>query len=213
MALAACAVEAALLAWAIGGPGRLLAHPRALALVGCWAISGVVLALGAPARDRAGPREPERRWSLLALGLIPIAVAPLAAWFERLGLWPLPGGEPLRWSGVVLAAAGLGLRIAAMRALGARFSPTLVLQPEHRLHTTGLYARVRHPGYAASLCAALGGALTFGSALGLVPVGLLLLLLGTRVRREEAMMAARFGDEWRAYRARTGALWPRLGRT
>lgn len=212
MALLVCAIEAAILAWAMGGLGRLLAHPRALALVACWAVAGVVLALSAPARGRdALSKAPEGRLHLLGLGLIPVIVAPLSAFGERLGLMSLPGGEALRWGGVALAALGLGLRVLAMRALGARFSPTLTVLPEHRLETTGLYARVRHPGYLGTTLAALGGALTFGSALGLVPVAVLLILLGSRVRREEAMLAEQFGEGWRAYRARSGALWPRLG--
>lgn len=210
LALLGTAIEAAILAWAMGGLDRLRSHPRALALVACWAVSGVALAWSAPARGRSTlAASRDGRWALLALGLIPLAVAPLAAWFERLGLWPLPGGAALRWAGVAIAAGGLALRVGAMRALGARFSPTLVLQPGHRLETAGLYARVRHPGYAGTLGAALGAALAFGSALGLVPVALLLLLLASRMRREEAMMAERFGEEWRAYRARSGALWPR----
>jgi protein-S-isoprenylcysteine O-methyltransferase Ste14 len=212
LALLVCAIEAAILAWAMGGLGRLLAHSRALALVACWAMAGVVLAISAPARGRAAlSQTAEGRLHLLGLGLIPMLVAPLSAFGERIQLWPLPGGEALRWSGVALAALGLGLRVLAMRTLGTRFSPTLAVQQEHRLETTGLYARVRHPGYLGTTLAALGGALTFGSALGLVPVAALLLLLGGRMRREEAMLAEQFGEGWRAYRARSGALWPRFG--
>jgi len=33
------------------------------------------------------------------------------------------------------------------------------------------------------------------------------------VRREEALLAAQFGDAWRAYAARTGALLPRPWRS
>jgi len=212
LALLVCAIEAAILAWAMGGLGRLLAHPRALALVACWALAGVVLAWSAPARGRAArSRAAEGRLHLLGLGLIPVLVAPLSAYGERIDLWALPGGEALRWCGVALAALGLVLRLLAMRTLGARFSPRLTVLPEHRLETTGLYARVRHPGYLGTTLAALGGALTFGSALGLLPVAVLLLLLGRRVRREEAMLAEQFGESWRAYRARSGALWPRFG--
>jgi protein-S-isoprenylcysteine O-methyltransferase Ste14 len=211
LALLVCAIEAAILAWALGGFDRLLAHPRALALVSVWALSGAVLAWSAPARGRVSlARTPEARLGLLLLGLIPLAVAPLAALGERLQLWPLPGGAALRWTGVVLAALGLGIRVTAMRRLGARFSPTLALQPAHTLETTGIYARVRHPGYLGALLAALGAALTFGSALGLAPFAALALLLSARVRREEAMMAEHFGAGWEEYRARSGALWPRL---
>ena len=212
LALLVCAIEAAILAWALGGFDRLRAHTQALALIGVWALSGVALAWGAPGRGRAvSARTREGRLGLLALGLIPIAVAPLAALCERMGWWTLPGGMALRWSGVAIAALGLGVRLTAMRTLGARFSPTLAVQPEHRLETAGLYARIRHPGYLGSLLASLGAALTFGSAAGLLPVAVLLLLLSSRVRREEAMMAEHFGDRWREYRARSGALWPRLG--
>ena len=214
LALLVTAVEAAILAGAMGGFDRLLAHPRALTLVACWAISGAALAWMAPRRGRAAvARSPEGRWGLVLLGLIPLIVAPLSAYAERAGVWPLPGGAPLRWVGVGLAALGLTLRVAAMGRLGARFSPTLTVQPEHRLETKGLYARLRHPGYLGSLCASLGAAIAFGSGLGLVPVALFLLVLRARVRREETMLASHFGEEWSAYRSRSGAFWPRLGGT
>jgi len=212
LALLVCGIEALLLAWALGGLDRLLAHPRALALIACWAVAAEVLAWGAPVRSRSAvARASEGRLGLLALGLVPVAVAPLAAYGERIQLWPLPGGEVLRWTGVAIAALGLGLRILAMRALGARFSPTLAVQQEHRLETGGLYARVRHPGYVGTVLASLGAALTFGSVLGLIPVAVVMLLLAARVRREEAMLAEHFGEGWREYHARSGAFWPRFG--
>lgn len=212
LALAVCAVEAALLAWAMGGVARLLAHRPALALIACWAVAAIFLALGAPARRReVVTRSPEGRLGLLALGLIPVAVAPISAYGERIDLWPLPGGAALGWAGVALAALGLGLRVLSIRVLGARFTPTLGVQAEHSLETAGLYARIRHPGYLGTIAASLGAVLTFRSALGLLPLALLLLLLAARVRREERMLAEHFGDRWREYRARSGAFWPRFG--
>lgn len=206
------AVEALVLAAALGGLGALRSHPRALALVAVWAITGVALAWTTPGRGRAAvARTAEGRLGLLALGLVPLAVAPIAAYGERIGMWPLPGGEPLRWAGVALVAIGLALRVGAMRSLGTRFSPLLTVQPQHRLETAGLYARMRHPGYAGSIAAALGATLAFGGAAGLVPTILLAALLVARVGREEKLLAEHFGDEWRAYRSRTGALWPRFG--
>ena len=42
-------------------------------------------------------------------------------------------------------------------------------------------------------------------------VAIMLLAQSARIRREETLLAERFGDAWRAYTSRTGALWPRLG--
>jgi len=212
-ALIATALDAVLLALALGGLGPLAAHRRALALLAVYAVTAVTLALLRPVRAQDVVQSArDAPLTMAALGVIPLLIPPLAALGERLGWWPLPGGEPLRWGGVALAAAGLSLRIAAMTRLRDRFSPRLAVQRNHALETGGPYARVRHPGYLGTLLAALGAALAFGSAAGLAGVALLAAVLGTRVRREETLLEARFGEDWRRYRDRTGAFLPRLVR-
>jgi protein-S-isoprenylcysteine O-methyltransferase Ste14 len=211
LGLVPTALDAALIGWALGGMTPLLAHPRALALLAVWAIGTLVLAALRPvgrqdtvevARDGPGV--------LLALFVLPLLAAPFSALGERLGLWPLPGGTALQWFGVALSGAGIALRIAAMAQLGSRFSPLVALQREHALSTDGVYARVRHPGYAGSILAALGGAMAFDSALGLPAPAVMAVLLARRAGREEALLASRFGDDYRRYRARTGGFFPRL---
>jgi protein-S-isoprenylcysteine O-methyltransferase Ste14 len=65
--------------------------------------------------------------------------------------------------------------------------------------------------YTAFLGLATAFALVSANGLFLIlPPGMLLAVLVTRTPREEAMLEERFGEEWRAYRARTGALLPRL---
>ena len=214
LSLIATALDGALLALALGGVTPLLAHPRALALLAVWAASNAVLASRRPlAGHAAAAVDRDPALVMLALFVLPLLAAPLAAWGERRGVWPVPWRAAFGWIGVALAAAGLALRIAAMTRLGARFSPRVALQHEHVLETRGLYAHVRHPGYLGAWLAALGGALAFHSALGLLPVLLMRVAIEARIRREERLLASRFGDAWRAYRARTGALWPRLGAT
>jgi len=211
LSLLVSALDGALLALALGGLGPLLAHPRALALLASWTLAGLVLTFLKPVRSQEIVESTrESGWLLLALGLLPFATPPLAALGERLGLWPLPTGEAVRWIGVGLAALGLTVRIAAMARLGSRFSPLVAVQREHPLETSGLYGRIRHPGYLGSWLAALGAVLAFGSGLGLVPLFLFGTLLLARARREEALMERHFGETWRAYRARTGAFLPRL---
>ena len=210
LSLIVTAIDFLLLALALGGVGAVLAHPRAPALVLVWAVSGATLALARPVRSQdVVERTPETRLALLGLGFVPMLTPGVAALGERLGLWLFPGGATLRWAGVALVALGLSLRIAAMMQLGSRFSPIVAVQAEHALETRGLYARVRHPGYLGAWLAALGAVLTFGSALGLVPLALFTALIGARVRKEETLLAARFGEAWREYRARSGAFLPR----
>jgi len=211
MALAVTAVDAALLALALGGPNALFHHARACALIAVWGVGAIVLGLLRPVRaqdvvERAGAQVP----LLMALLLVPLLTPALSALGERFGWAPLPGGAPLRWAGVALVAAGLALRMLAMVQLGSRFSPQVALQREHTLETRGLYARIRHPGYLGAALATLGAALAFGSAVGLMGVALMGAALHLRMEQEEEMLARRFGEDYARYRAGTGRLLPRL---
>ena len=112
---------------------------------------------------------------------------------------------------MVLLAGGLAVRFTAMAQLGSRFSPVVGVQREHALEQRGLYAVVRHPGYAGALIANLGSALAFGSALALPLVLVFALLLVGRIRDEERVLGEHFGGAWRTYARGTGALFPRPG--
>lgn len=210
--LAVLAFEAALLAWGLGGFAALLASPRAWALLALWGAGGVTLSLTRPARGQDIARKEPDLPAMVALAAMPVAIPGVAAWGGRIALWQLPAPELVGWAGVALTAFGLWIRVSAMRQLGARFSPLIALQREHALETTGWYALVRHPGYLGALLASFGAALAFGSALALPLVLAMTLLLVARVRREERLLAGHFGEAWRDYARRTGALWPRPAR-
>jgi protein-S-isoprenylcysteine O-methyltransferase Ste14 len=203
-------VEASLLAWGLGGYANLLATPRALALIALWVASGLVLSFARATRSKDTQKTERDPLAMLALALLPVAIPPLAGWGGRTATWPLPAPEVVGWLGVGAVAMGLWIRVSAMLQLGARFSPLVALQREHGLETTGWYARVRHPGYLGSLLANWGAAVAFGSAVALPLAVVMTAFQWDRVRREERLLAAHFGDEWRAYAARTGALLPRL---
>ncbi len=203
-------VDVLLLLLALGGPEALLAHRRALALLAAWTALGLVLALLRPVRSSdVVDADADARGVFVALGLVPLLVAPVAAVGERFGVGPLPGGEALRWSGVALSASALALRIAAIAQLGARFAPIAAVQSEHALETRGLYSRMRHPGYLGSWLTAVGTAIAFGSALGFALPLLLAPLFVTRIRREDALLERHFGDAYRAWRARTWGMFPK----
>lgn len=81
---------------------------------------------------------------------------------------------------------------------------------EQVLVTTGLHARVRHPLYLGHLCTMLGWlALARTEAiLGLLVWGLFSGII--MIRFEDAELEQRFGDQYREYRRRVPAVFPRL---
>ncbi|MDP3511870.1 MAG: isoprenylcysteine carboxylmethyltransferase family protein [Sulfuritalea sp.] len=81
-------------------------------------------------------------------------------------------------------------------------------QRAHRLAASGPYARLRHPQYAAFVLIMFGFLLQWPTLLTLVMFPILVMVYARLARREEAEVAAEFGAEYAAYRARTPALWP-----
>lgn len=75
--------------------------------------------------------------------------------------------------------------------------------------TKGLYVFVRHPQYVALAVAALGLAIMWPRFLTLVLFAVMLLLYYLLATDEERRMANRFGDDYAAYRDRTGMFLPR----
>lgn len=129
---------------------------------------------------------------------------------QRLGLLPGPAALWMA-AGALLMLAGIVVRQRAVHFLGAYFRTHVTLLDDHRLVTTGPYARIRHPSYTGGLMSAASVGLAMGSLASLaVTVILPALAFAYRIRVEERALERHFGDEWRDYRASTAALIPGL---
>ena len=106
-------------------------------------------------------------------------------------------------SGGVLILAGEALRLWAASFIGPHSRGTTLRAP--RLVTEGPYALMRHPLYAGNglVCA---GLLVFSGAflpwLPIVFIPAFLVQYSLFMAREERFMAAEWGSEWAAYRAK-----------
>lgn len=113
--------------------------------------------------------------------------------------------------GIAVIPLSLWMFRRTHKALGRNWSVSLQLKDEHKLITEGIYARIRHPMYSAFWLWAIAQALILPNWVagfaGIAGFGTLYLL---RVGHEERMMLEGFGEEYRAYMARTGRLWPKL---
>lgn len=115
------------------------------------------------------------------------------------------------WAGVVVYAGALWLLWRSHADLGENFSPITEIREGHRLVTSGVYSRIRHPIYAAHLLWGLAQPfLLWNWIAGFSMIATMIPLYLARVGPEEQMMIDRFGDEYRKYMKSTGRLVPKL---
>lgn len=151
-----------------------------------------------------------REIALLAISFTGLGIVPclyVATRFPRFADYPFM--PVLACLGIALYLAALALFYLTHRDLGRNWSVSLDVRERHTLVTTGVYAVVRHPMYSGFWLMALAQALMLpnwvAGPAGLVGFGALFF---GRVWREEDMMAAAFGDEYRAYMRRTARIVP-----
>lgn len=83
-------------------------------------------------------------------------------------------------------------------------------QRRHKLASTGIYARMRHPQYVAFIAIMLGFLLQWPTLPTLVMFPVLTYMYVRLSHKEEAISEAEFGEEWRRYAAVTPRFFPKF---
>jgi protein-S-isoprenylcysteine O-methyltransferase Ste14 len=173
-----------------------------------WVTSEVLIAIAT--RTRHGRGEVKDRGTQLLLWIVIFASLTAAFWISHDAPAPMFGrAHWLRLIGLLILAAGLLIRWAAILNLGSAFSANIAIRDAQRVRTTGLYRFVRHPSYLGLVLIFL--AVGFYSrnwislAIALIPPTTALLY---RIRVEEAALREAFGDEYTAYSRTTKRLVP-----
>lgn len=104
------------------------------------------------------------------------------------------------------------LQVKAYKSLGNSYAQDVVIMKEHKLITAGIYKFMRHPQYLFQLLSDLGAGLALLSYL-VVPVVILieLPLFIMRAALEDKLLKKHFGDEYSAYKKRSGFMIPFVG--
>ena len=112
----------------------------------------------------------------------------------------MPGGLMVRAAGAAVMAAGLGFDGAAMAAMRRHRANILPHRAATALVRSFPFSLSRNPIYLGNALLLLGAAFAFAVA-WLLPAAIIAAALVRRlaIEREEAHLAARFGDAWRDY--------------
>ena len=199
-------LSCAVVAWAGGGWGFVRRPVGAVLLViwfYWWWTTAWYRPLGITSRY-------SRRALGMALLLIPAYVVGLVVvpWEYAHFAGPIPRDGALAWVGLAFLALGALLGVWAMRTLSGYYTMRLNVRSGQALVTTGPYAVVRNPGYLGNILALLGVGLALSSLVGIFLTLVAAVGLAIRIRREERMLLAEFGEHFRAYARRTHRLVP-----
>lgn len=110
-----------------------------------------------------------------------------------------------RAAGFIVIVVGLAIDLAAMWALARRRTAIMPNAAASALVSDGVFAWSRNPIYLGNTVLLAGAALAlrWGWLILLAPVTVIA-VTRLAIEREERHLAARFGEDWRAYAARVG---------
>jgi protein-S-isoprenylcysteine O-methyltransferase Ste14 len=190
----------------------MLGNDSATVIKGLWILFGLYWLVSALRLKKTKKRE---SWLQRLLYVLPLFVASSLlsrpeAHYGWLGGRFVPDTTAVRWTGVLLTAAGVAIAVWARFHLGANWSGVVTLKEGHELIRTGPYTRIRHPIYTGILLALLGTAVAMGEVRGLIAVAITWLSFYLKARREEAFLAQEFGPRFAEHQLHTGMFLPRL---
>ncbi|MGA8743448.1 MAG: isoprenylcysteine carboxylmethyltransferase family protein [Terracidiphilus sp.] len=171
----------------------------------CWIAWS--LAFVRPQKRAAGAKKTERapvsRWGIV---LVMLGYACIWAFVRPVGF---EKSAASLIASMIMGPPSVVLVWMAARHLDKQWRFEAALSDNHKLITTGPYRWLRNPIYASMLgmLLATGFAKTWWP---LLVAGVVFFVIGTeiRVRAEEKLLAARFGEKFARYKAKTPAYFP-----
>ncbi|MBI4807855.1 MAG: isoprenylcysteine carboxylmethyltransferase family protein [Nitrosomonadales bacterium] len=127
-------------------------------------------------------------------------------WHTLFGWKGDPHYDPLHILSIAFIAGGFILLAGAWKVL-------YQAQREHKLATTGPYARIRHPQYVAFVFILFGFLLQWPTLLTLLMFPVLVWMYVRLAHAEERDAEDYFGEQWREYAARTPGFIPSISQT
>jgi len=149
--------------------------------------------------------------TFLALTGIGMIIPLIYVFSIKLDFADYPRPDLVGYLGAVLFLIACWLLYRSHADLNRNWIPTVGLRPGHKLITTGVYKKIRHPMYSAHMTWAIAQAMILPNWIA----GFSFLIVLTphifiRIGVEEKLLVEQFSDEYQDYMKRSGRLLPRL---
>ncbi len=116
----------------------------------------------------------------------------------------------VRWVGVLVTACMGPCLVWVFRHIGNNVTQTVETRKNHQLITTGPYRWIRHPLYSFGILYFLGFSLAAANVWILSLALLAFVMLLVRLPKEEEKLIEAFGENYLAYKKKTGGLFPKF---
>jgi protein-S-isoprenylcysteine O-methyltransferase Ste14 len=115
------------------------------------------------------------------------------------------------WLGVIIIVGALFVFWRSHADLGLNWSPSLEIREKHELITRGIYSVIRHPMYASQWLWVIAQPLLLQNWIaGFLNLVVFIFFYTLRVKAEEQLMLEQFGDQYRSYMQKVGAVFPKF---
>ena len=123
----------------------------------------------------------------------------------------LPSYETFRVIGLIFYIVFSWLQVLSVKTLGESYSQEIIILKNHELVTKGIFSIVRHPQYLTQILMDLGAAAALLSYFVLPLAVIEIPLLVMRATVEEKLLTKYFGEEFTAYKKKSGFIIPFIG--
>lgn len=160
-------------------------------------------------RAKQEDKQQSDRQSLMIIWITIMVVMPAAQFVSAKHPAPISDHEYISYIGMGMIIAGMIFRFVAVYTLGRYFTVNVTIRTDHKIVKEGMYKYLRHPSYLGSLFSFFGNGFALNNRFGLlicfVPV---LLAFMYRIKVEEELLTANFGQQYLDYKKQTWRLIP-----
>jgi protein-S-isoprenylcysteine O-methyltransferase Ste14 len=164
--------------------------------------------------NKKDAREGKLNFMIRRYVLLPLLIATICIYYALNPTWMqifiIPYTEIFLWIITLIGLTGILFLIWVHICLGKEWYANLKFRNNHSLIKSGPYSKIRHPMYTALFIIYLSMGLMSANLLIIFLIILIIISIVIRIPKEEEMLIAEFGNEYRDYMKNASRFFPKI---